>query len=64
MEMTAGDAHHQKSSTVSKVYTARSEFPQVLCFWLPLGLSNHSVHLYSSGCFLLKSGSPLRSCGA
>lgn len=50
--------HHQKSSTVSKVYTARSVWPQVACFCLPLGLSNHSVHLVSSGCFWEKSGSP------
>lgn len=50
--------HHQKSSTVSKVYTARSVWPQVACFCLPLGLSNQSVHLVSSGCFWEKSGSP------
>ena len=59
----ASSAHHQKSSTVSKVYTARRVCPQEVLFWLPLGLSNHRVHLYSKGCFLLKSGSPLRSCG-
>lgn len=53
-------SHHQKSSTVSNVYTARSVCPQVVCFCLPLGLSNHSVHLVSSGCFLLKSTSPAR----
>ena len=47
---------HQKSSTVLKVYTLRRVWPHVACFWRPLGLSNHSVHVCSSGCFAEKSG--------
>ena len=42
--------HHQKSSTVSKVYTDRKLEPQLSCFCLPLGLSNQSVHLCSRAC--------------
>mmetsp|Transcript_10376 Transcript_10376/g.28298 ORF Transcript_10376/g.28298 Transcript_10376/m.28298 type:complete len:201 (-) Transcript_10376:563-1165(-) len=50
---------HQKSSTVSKVYTARSVWPHCDwdCFCLPSGLSNHRVHFDSRGCFCVKSGS-------
>ena len=47
---------HQKSSTVLKVYTLRRVWPHVACFWRPLGLSNHSVHVCSKGCFAEKSG--------
>ena len=36
---------------MSKEYTARSVCPQDACRVEPLGLSNHSVHLCSSGCF-------------
>ncbi len=56
--------HHQKSSTVSKEYTARSVVPHVCDLVEPFGLSNHSVHLCSSGCFWPASGSVLLGADA
>jgi hypothetical protein len=55
--------YHQKSSTVSKEYTGRNPCPYLLSVCLVEGLSNQSVHLCSSWCFLLKSGvSPSGCC--
>jgi len=56
--------HHQKSSTVSNEYTARSVVPHVCDLVEPFGLSNHSVHLCSSGCFWPSSGSVLLGADA
>ena len=57
-------AHHQKSSTVSNEYTALSVEPHVVDLVEPFGLSNHSVHLCSRGCFWPASDSVLLGTAA
>lgn len=53
------NTYHQKSSTVSNVYTDLREEPYLSSDCLALGLSNHKHHLCCRGCFFEKSGSCL-----